>query len=126
MRHLLMAALTTVSIANAAESLSEEEKGMAAYREANAITMVLRLYALDHGNYPSEEQGLAVLASGSASPQGAYLKRVPIDPWGRNYAYVAHLSCSYAFSLGADGKIGGNGYDADIFPYGMPCEAPNN
>lgn len=126
MRLLMLAMLATVNMANAADRLSEEEKGIAAYREANAINMILRLYALENGKYPSEEQGLAMLTSSSASPKGEYFKREPIDPWGRNYVYTASPFCSYVFSLGADGKTGGNGFDADIYPYGMPCGTPNN
>lgn len=125
MRSFLVAVLVAISAVSAADSLSEEEKGEAAYRQANTLTMILSLYFLDHGSYPSEEQGVAVLASSSASPKGAYLKSDPIDPWGRRYAYSATLPCPYVFSLGADGRIGGDGYDADIYPYGKPCGTPN-
>jgi len=125
MRRLLIVTLLTSSFASATESLSEEEKAEAAYRAANSIVIALKLYFLDNGSYPSTEQGLAVLASVNASSKGAYLKREPIDPWGRAYAYSASSPCPYAFSLGADGSFGGDGYDADVYPYGMPCENPN-
>lgn len=125
MRHIFVIALLASGLASAADSLSDEEKFEAASRAVNSIDIVLKLYFLDNGSYPSVEQGLAILASTNASPNGAYLKKDPIDPWGRAYAYSESLPCPYAFSYGADGKLGGDGYATDIYPYGMPCDTPN-
>ncbi len=75
----------------------------------------LDLYELDNGRYPTTEQGLmALLAKPTSTPvpnnwSGPYLKKkkIPQDPWGNDYKYVApgtHNTDGYdLFSLGADG-----------------------
>jgi general secretion pathway protein G len=84
---------------------------------------ILDLYRLDIGAYPTTEQGLTALNSRPASVagwNGPYTKDANgiHDPWGRPFAYRAPSQRSgYAFdiiSLGADGKTGGDGEDADI------------
>ena len=82
--------------------------------EAN-ITTALDLYELDNGQYPTTEQGLmALIQKPSSSPvpenwNGPYLKkhRVPLDPWGKEYAYLSpgtHNKEEFdLFSYGADG-----------------------
>ena len=47
---------------------------------------------------------------------GGYLKnkRVMKDPWGHDYIYKADSSTFEIISLGADGKQGGTGVDADL------------
>ena len=61
--------------------------------EVNVAT-ALDLYHMDTGTYPSAEQGLqALIAAPSGGPSswnGPYLKKkkVPKDPWGREYSYV--------------------------------------
>jgi len=82
--------------------------------EANVST-ALDLYEIDSGKYPTTEQGLrALLTEPSSSPvpsawNGPYLKkkRVPVDPWGNDYVYVApgvHNTDEYDLSsYGPDG-----------------------
>jgi general secretion pathway protein G len=45
-----------------------------------------------------------------------YLKKLPVDPWGNTYQYLAPGSKGAydLYSLGADGKEGGSDNDADI------------
>lgn len=81
-------------------------------------------YRLDSGQYPATSQGLGALwqrpsIDPPASWRGPYLRKaIPKDPWGRDYLYVAPGQVnpqSYDLqSLGADGKPGGEGDDADI------------
>lgn len=56
------------------------------------IGMVLDLYNLDMGSYPSTEQGLEALIkkpAQAANWNGPYLKAeaVPLDPWNQPYVY---------------------------------------
>jgi general secretion pathway protein G len=56
------------------------------------IGLVLDMYKLDVGSYPSTEDGLQALVtqpSGVDSWNGPYLKgdKVPVDPWNRDYVY---------------------------------------
>ena len=87
------------------------------------IEDALELYKLQNISYPTTSQGLAALSAapaGLADPSryqaGGYLKRQPDDPWGRPYLYASPGRHGQAdvWSLGADGKEGGEGIDADI------------
>jgi general secretion pathway protein G len=69
------------------------------------------------------QQGLAALTrapAGLVHPEnyrpGGYVKRLPDDPWGKAYQYAApgRSGDFDVYSLGADGKVGGEGHDADI------------
>lgn len=57
------------------------------------LGMVLDLYNLDMGSYPTTEQGLEALvkkpSSAAANWNGPYLKAegVPLDPWNQPYIY---------------------------------------
>lgn len=81
----------------------------------------LDLYRLEVGRYPSTSEGLEALVSKPAGARfwnGPYLKKKVIreDPWGNAYQYRAPgENGDYdLFSLGADGREGGDGEDRDI------------
>lgn len=89
--------------------------------QIEAFDKALDAFRLDTGHYPTAEQGLAVLMvkpSGVSKWAGPYLKKsVPTDPWGSAYQYrypSTHGRDYDLFSLGKDGKPGGEGEDADI------------
>lgn len=88
------------------------------------IENALDLYKLDNFRYPSNEQGLeALVTKPSIDPAprqwqtGGYLKGLPLDPWGNLYVYIApgEKGAYDLYSLGADGRAGGEGFDADLF-----------
>ena len=82
---------------------------------------VLDLYRLDIGQYPGAAEGLTALVDKPGSGEswnGPYLKNREslTDPWGRPYQYKApgdHGEYDL-WSLGADGKPGGEGEDRDV------------
>jgi general secretion pathway protein G len=87
------------------------------------LSGILDLYRLDVGSYPSTSQGLAALSQNTgnvAGWNGPYIKDSSgtNDPWGRPYQYKSPSDRpGHAFdiiSLGADGRQGGDGEDADI------------
>ena len=88
--------------------------------QLDSLEKALDQYRLDTRHYPTAEQGLDALVNkptNEASWSGPYLKKaVPADPWGRAYVYhVPGARGEYdLYSLGRDGKPGGNGEDADI------------
>jgi len=95
---------------------SEQARNTAARTDIESnLATALDLYKLDNGGFPTSEQGLsALLTEPSASPapikwSGPYLKKkkLPKDPWNRNYAYAypgEHNKDSYDLSsLGPDG-----------------------
>ena len=86
------------------------------------IEQGLELYRLQMGSYPTTAQGLNALVSAPAGVDasryqaGGYIKRLPEDPWNRPYLYASpgQHGAADVWTLGADGKEGGEGIDADI------------
>jgi len=101
----------------------DEARIVAAKQDIAALSQALKLYKLDNRRYPSTEQGLqALVQKPSIAPlpdnwkTGGYLERLPKDPWGAPYQYLApgvHGEIDI-FSFGADAQAGGEGPDADI------------
>ncbi|GLK79467.1 type II secretion system major pseudopilin GspG [Methylopila turkensis] len=93
----------------------------AAKLQIQSFSAALDLFYLDMGRYPTASEGLAALVrapAGEGRWSGPYLQRgeTPADPWGAPYEYrVPGRGKPYGVtSLGADGKRGGSGGDADI------------
>jgi general secretion pathway protein G len=108
----ILAALIVPNIAGR----SEQARKAAAHTDIESnLSTALDLYRMDAGQYPTTEQGLnALITAPTASPvpaqwNGPYLKKkkVPKDPWGRDYVYASpgtHNPESYDLSsLGPDG-----------------------
>jgi len=85
------------------------------------IANALKLYKIEFGDYPDTSEGLEVLIK-EGKLEGNV---VPRDPWGREFIYVypgTHNPDSFdLYSLGADGREGGTGINADINNWGPPC-----
>lgn len=88
--------------------------------QIEGLGKALDLYRLELGHYPNAEQGLAALnIAPSDEPRwtGPYLqKKIPQDPWGRNYIYrFPGENGDYdLLSMGKDGQPGGEGENAEI------------
>lgn len=96
-------------------------KSKTAQSQMKEIATALDRYRLDAGQYPPTEIGLSALVTqptGVKNWHGPYLaKEVPADPWGHPYVYRHPGQGGHDYdlmSLGADGKPGGTGEDADI------------
>jgi general secretion pathway protein G len=93
----------------------------AAKQDLRGIENALKLYRLDNFSYPTTEQGLEALVAKPADPsirnwKGPYLDRTPKDPWGNAYLFLnpgSHGEIDI-YTLGRDGRPGGEGEDADI------------
>jgi general secretion pathway protein G len=106
-----------------------DAKITAAKSQIETFAIALNSYRLDSDAYPSSDQGLEALRTMPASGdvprnwKGPYLSRVvPLDPWGRPYLYVspgrANPTSFDVYTLGRDGKQGGEGEDADVTSWG--------
>jgi general secretion pathway protein G len=90
--------------------------------ELGNIENALKFYRLDNFAYPSTEQGLESLVTKPNDPNvrnwkaGGYLGRMPKDPWGVPYLYLnpGNNGEIDIYTLGRDGRPGGEGIDADI------------
>ncbi|WP_372237516.1 MULTISPECIES: type II secretion system major pseudopilin GspG [Gammaproteobacteria] len=94
----------------------DQARATAARQDIAALMQALKLYRLDNGRYPTNEQGLQALVNPPAGGAQPYLERLPPDPWGHPYQYSnpGQNGEIDVFSLGADGKAGGEKADADI------------
>lgn len=86
---------------------SEQAKIAIAKTDITAnIAMALDLYELDNGKYPVNLQMLSSDPGGLSNWNGPYIKRKPIDPWGKEYQYKYPPSQNKdydLYSLGPDG-----------------------
>jgi general secretion pathway protein G len=111
---VIMGVLAALIVPNVMDR-PDQARVIATRQDVGAIMQALKLYRLDHGRYPSTEQGLDALVNVPGGKSG-YMDRVPKDPWGKPYQYLnpgVHGEID-VFSLGADGLPGGEGFDADI------------
>lgn len=121
---LVVLAIMSLLIALAAPTVIgyfDASKAKAAKVQIANIATALDLYYLANGSYPTDQQGLKALVEkpeGATAWDGPYLNKAGgiIDPWGRPYLYKlpgTHGKFDVS-SLGADGKEGGTGDDADL------------
>lgn len=118
----ILAILATIVLPRVMGKVDDAAVAKAKADVRNIVT-ALDLYKLDNFAYPSTDQGLAALRSkpgGQPEPAnwkaGGYVEQLPKDPWNRDYEYLSpgqHGEID-VWSLGRDGKPGGEGADADI------------
>lgn len=93
--------------------------------DIRALESALQQYRLDMLDYPTTDQGLEALISlpsgvGQAARyrDGGYLTRtkLPVDPWGNpyEYQYPGEHGRFDIYSLGSDGRPGGEELAADV------------
>ena len=94
-----------------------------AKQDISRLQQALVMFKINEGKYPNSSQGLESLKinpgnlrNPSKYPNGGYINKIPVDPWGNNYVYVfpGQNSEYDIVSLGADGQPGGEGENADI------------
>jgi len=115
---IIIGILVAMLVPNIAGRSEQARKAAARADIESNLSTALDLYKMDVGQYPTSEQGLsALMTEPTASPvpaqwSGPYLKKkkIPKDPWGRDYVYVSpgtHNPDSYDLSsLGASGVEG--------------------
>lgn len=105
--------------------LDNQDKAMVQKAKADlaSLEQALEMYRLDNFNYPTTEQGLdALVSKPSLAPEprnyreNGYIRRLPSDPWGNDYQYrqPGEHGRVDIYSLGADGRPGGEGLNAEI------------
>jgi len=90
-------------------------KQNAARAEIATMVSALEAFYADQSRYPSNDEGIEILIKGTRSFPDGFLKKLPRDPWGYAYEYVSPAADA-AFEiicLGADGREGGEGSNAD-------------
>jgi len=87
---------------------SDQPNPIKAEADIKGIRVAIEMFRRDNGFYPSTQEGLAALVT---CPERAlhcdpmaYLDRVPIDPWQRDYLYASDGITTFTIrSLGEDG-----------------------
>ena len=107
---VILGLLATVVVVNVmpAQDTARMKKAEA---DVALLEQAAEMYRLRKLDYPATGEGLQALVS------EGLVKRLPDDPWGNAYLYAAPGRDGRAFdiySLGADGREGGEGDDADI------------
>jgi len=104
---------------------TDDARVAAAKQDIAQLLQALKLYRLDNGRYPTNEQGLQALVERPTTEpvpanwkQGGYLDSPTLhkDPWNNSYQYLnpgLHGEVD-VMSFGRDGQPGGEGPDADI------------
>ena len=125
----IIATLAAIVAPSLFGNIGEARRGTAK-SQIQILSLALDAYRLDNDSFPTTQQGLEALRSvPSADPppnwKGPYLRQlVPVDPWGRPYVYVSPgLSNPNAYdlyTLGKDGKPGGDGEDTDVTSWNGP------
>lgn len=105
---VIIGLLATVVVINV---LPSQDKAMRTKARADIalIEQAVEMYRLDKLAYPPTIDALAEGRRG-------YIKRLPTDPWGYPYRYAnpGRHGPIDIYSLGADGRPGGEDGDADI------------
>ena len=116
----LLATIVAINVIPATDTARVEK----AKADISTIEQALEQYRLDNMTYPAGTDGLQSLLTAPPSlamPQryrrGGYIKKLPKDPWGRdyNYAVPGRNGAFDIYSLGADGQPGGDAENADIY-----------
>ena len=91
-------------------------KADVARADISTVSGALETFYTLHDRYPTNEEGLEVLATPTPRMSEPLLNKVPKDPWGRAYVYNSpgRETPYEVMTLGADGREGGEGTDADI------------
>ena len=110
---VIIGLLTSVVALNV---LPSQDRAMSEKARADVaiLSQGVEMFRLENLRYPSMDDGLdALLPDGDR--QG-YIKALPKDPWGNEYVYLipGENGVFDVMSLGADGRLGGEGEDADI------------
>lgn len=102
----------------------DQSKVTTAQTQIKLLRGAVESLRLDIGRYPTADEGLALLTRAPADPalaarwRGPYLDdALPLDPWAMPYQYGVPGADAQPFalySLGADGKRGGEGDGKDI------------
>lgn len=96
-------------------------KQNAARAEIATLRDALESFYTVVGRYPTNEEGLEILTTPSEQITEPLLNQSPTDPWSRPYQYnqPGRSEPYEVICLGADGREGGSGADADIVSWNL-------
>lgn len=109
---IILGVLAAMVVPRLAGRSEEARKSIAKTDIESNIPLALDLYEVDTGSFPDSLDALREAPAGEENWKGPYLKKKPVDPWGRPYAYKypgEHNEKNYDLSsLGKDSVEGGD------------------
>lgn len=119
---VIIGLLSTVVVVNVLPLLggAREDKVRA---DLSSLEGALTTFYATYGRYPTTDEGLEALVNPPAESrvsaryaEEGFIQRLPEDPWGHDYQYLSPGEHGRfdVYSLGADGRPGGEGDNADI------------
>ena len=108
----LLAGMVTINV----RSYLTRAKKARVQQDISVIVQALGDFYTVYDRYPTNEEGLAILAQPSEKLPEPPLTAEPRDPWDRPYQYNSPAADAKfeVVCYGADGREGGDGVDADI------------
>jgi general secretion pathway protein G len=108
----LLAGVATMSVRS---YLIRGKQGVAKLEIAKIAQAIDTFYS-QYDRYPTNDEGLAILAAKSKEFPDGLLNKTPVDPWGQTYQYnQPGRNAPYeVICYGADHREGGAGADADL------------
>lgn len=108
----LLSGVVTVSV----RTYLIKGKQTVARMEIAKIAQAIDTFYGHFDRYPTNEEGIAVLAAKTDAFPDGLINKVPIDPWGHayEYNYPGRNGPYDLVSFGADHAEGGTGADADL------------
>ncbi len=91
---------------------TEEARITRAKSDIESISLAIDMYEVDNGEFPPNIEALRSKPGDAENWRGPYLKREPLDPWGKQYKYKNpgdHNKEDY--DLYSNGKDGAEGAD---------------
>lgn len=103
---------------------SEQARAGAAQADVTgALPMAIDLYEVDTGKHPQNLAALRAAPQGVKNWRGPYLKKTPVDPWGREYYYEYPAKKGQGktdYDLASWGPDGVEGGSDDIVNWASP------
>jgi len=111
----ILATLVTVNVVGYLSRAKIEEAKSQLVQLAQAV----QTFRIERGRYPTNDEGLRVLAEPTSLHPDGILSPIPKDPWFNDYGYVCpgRNRAFEVFTLGADGTPGGEGENGDLYHY---------
>ena len=112
---IILGLLATAVVVNVSGYIGQSRVERARMDIAN-LKNAVELFYLQRQRYPTNEEGLAILAKRTPIHPSGIISELPKDPWGKEYIYLCpgQHGVFDILSFGRDGVSGGQGEDKDI------------
>jgi general secretion pathway protein G len=124
---VILGLLATAVVINVSGYISRSRQERARM-DISTLRNAVELFYLQQHRYPTNDEGLAILAERTETTPSGIIAELPSDPWGRPYLYLnpGQHGPYDIMSLGRDGAQGGESEDVDIVSWNLSGEEQEN